>query len=67
MLEKMNELEKLGLAFLTGIAAGEALANADEEVEKEENQDITTKVAVGKIEGKQAKKFMEMMKELGVE
>ena len=54
MLEDLNELEKVGLAFLAGLAAGDCIEKADQE-------------AVGKIEGEKAEKFIKMMKELGVE
>jgi len=68
MLENLNELEKVGLAFLAGLAAGGSLKEADLEVENEEKEkNNTTKVAVGKIEGEKAEKFIKMMKELGVE
>lgn len=66
MLEDLNELEKIGLAFISGLVAGQSLKEADQEVESEEKSN-TTKVAVGKIEGEKAEKFIKMMKELGVE
>lgn len=65
-MEELNELEKIGLAFISGFVAGNALKQADQEVEAEEKCN-TTKVAVGKIEGEKAEKFIKMMKELGVE
>lgn len=68
MLEELNELEKIGLAFISGLVAGQSLEIADKEVETEEKEENnTTKVAVGKIEGEKAEKFIKMMKELGVE
>lgn len=68
MLEELNELEKIGLAFISGLVAGQSLEIADKEVETEEKEkNNTTKVAVGKIEGEKAEKFIKMMKELGVE
>lgn len=68
MLEDLNELEKIGLAFISGLVAGQSLKEADQEVEAEEKEKSnTTKVAVGKIEGEKAEKFIKMMKELGVE
>ena len=68
MLKELNELEKVGLAFLAGLVAGGALEEADLEVENEEKEkNNTTKVAVGKIEGEKAEKFIKMMKDLGVE
>ena len=68
MLEDLNELEKVGLAFLAGLVAGGCIDEANEEVETEEKEKSnTTKVAVGKIEGEKAEKFIKMMKELGVD
>nr|DAY48293.1 MAG TPA: hypothetical protein [Caudoviricetes sp.] len=68
MLEELNELEKIGLAFISGLVAGRSLEIADQEVENEEKKENnTTKVAVGKIEGEKAEKFIKMMKDLGVE
>ncbi len=72
MLEELNELEKIGLAFISGLVAGQSLQEAEQEVEQEENQENNNnekemKVAVGKIEGEKAEKFIKMMKELGVE
>ena len=69
MLENLNELEKIGLAFISGLVAGQSLQEAEQEVEQEENNnnEKEMKVAVGKIEGEKAEKFIKMMKELGVE
>lgn len=68
MLEELNELEKIGLAFISGLVAGQSLEIADKGLETEEKEkNNTTKVAVGKIEGEKAEKFIKMMKELGVE
>ncbi len=71
MLEDLNELEKIGLAFITGITVGQSLQEAKQEVEDEEvendEKDTLQKIVVGKIEGEKAEKFMKMMKELGVE
>ena len=68
MLEELNELEKIGLAFISGLIAGRSLEIADQEVENEEKKENnTTKVAVGKIEGEKAEKFIKMKKDLGVE
>lgn len=66
MLENLNELEKIGLAFISGLVAGQSLQEAEQEVEQEanNNNEKEMKVAVGKIEGE---KFIKMMKELGVE
>ena len=69
MLENLNELEKIGLAFISGLVAGQSLQEAEQETEIEENDNNEKgmKVAVGKIEGENAEKFIKMMKELGVE
>lgn len=66
MLENMNELEKIGLAFLSGLVAGQSLEISDEEVEKEESQkEENANVMVGKIEGEKAKEFIEFIEKLG--
>lgn len=67
MLENLNELEKIGLAFVTGLVAGQSLQEAEKEVEQEENNknEKEMKVTVEKIEGEKAEKFIKMMKELG--
>ena len=69
MLENLNELEKIGLAFISGLVAGQSLQEAEQEVEQEvnNNNEKEMKVAVGKIEGEKAEKFIKMMKELVVE
>jgi 16S rRNA U1498 N3-methylase RsmE len=69
MLENLNELEKIGLAFISGLVAGQSLQEAEQEVEQEANNNNEKEmtVAVGKIEGEKAEKFIKMMKELGVE
>jgi 16S rRNA U1498 N3-methylase RsmE len=69
MLENLNELEKIGLAFISGLVAGQSLQEAEQEVEEEANNNNEKEmtVAVGKIEGEKAEKFIKMMKELGVE
>lgn len=72
MLEDLNELEKIGLAFITGVTVGQSLQEAKQEVEDEEametdEKDTLQKIVVGKIEGEKAEKLMKMMKELGVE
>lgn len=69
MLENLNELEKIGLAFISGLVAGQSLQEAEQEVEQEanNNNEKEMKVAFGKIEGEKAEKFIKMMKELGVE
>ena len=64
-LENLNELEKIGLAFISGLVAGQSLQETEQEVNN--NNEKEMKVAVGKIEGEKAEKFIKMMKELGVE
>lgn len=65
MLENLNELEKIGLAFISGLVAGQSLQET--EIEENDNNEKGMKVAVGKIEGEKAEKFIKMMKELGGE
>ena len=67
MLENLNELEKIGLAFISGLVAGRSLEEAEQEVNVEEDKKETPeKVVVGKLEGEKAEKFIKMIKELGV-
>ena len=67
-MEELNELEKIGLAFISGFVAGNALKQADQEVDaEEESKDTKEKVMIGKIEGKDAEEFIKMIKKLGVE
>ena len=67
-MDELNELEKIGLAFISGLVAGSALKEADQEVDaEEENKGTKDKVMVGKIEGKDAEEFIKMIKKLGVE
>ena len=70
MLENLNELEKIGLAFISGLVAGAALENADTEVDNDtekSKQEGQKNVIVGKLEGEQAENFMKFLKKLGVE
>ena len=69
-MDELNELEKIGLAFIGGLIAGCSLEKAsvsDEKNEKEEahieNND-DDKVTIKKIEGEKADKFIKMIKEL---
>lgn len=39
MLENLNELEKIGLAFISGLVAGQSLQEAEQETEIEENDE----------------------------
>lgn len=64
MLENLNQLEKIGLAFISGLVAGHALKEDKESATKNEKE---IKVMGGKLEGKQAEKLMEYLKEMGVE
>ncbi len=67
-MEELNELEKVGLAFISGLVAGSALKEADQEVDAEDNNKETKdKVMIGKIEGKDAEEFIKMIKKMGVE
>lgn len=66
-MEELNELEKIGLAFISGLVAGNALKEADQEVKEDNIKDIKDKVMVGKIEGEYAEEFMKMIKKLGGE
>ena len=67
-MEELNELEKIGLAFISGFVAGNALKQADQEVDAEDNNKETKdKVMIGKIEGKDAEEFIKMIKKTGVE
>ena len=36
-MEELNELEKVGIAFISGLVAGNALKEADQEVDAEDN------------------------------
>lgn len=64
-MEELNELEKIGLAFISGFVAGNALK---QEVDAEDNNKETKdKVMIGKIEGKDAEEFIKMIKKMGVE
>lgn len=65
MLENLSELEKIGLAFISGLVAGYSIEEAEQEINNKQDEK-EMKVAVGKIEGEKAKEFMKMMKELGV-
>ena len=58
MLENLNELEKIGLAFISGLVAGQSLQETEQEVNN--NNEKEMKVAVGKIEGEKAEKFIKM-------
>ena len=66
-MDELNELEKIGLAFIGGLVAGRSLEKASESDEKEEthveNND-DDKITIKKIEGEKADKFIKMIKEL---
>ena len=66
-MDELNELEKIGLAFMGGLVAGCSLEKASVSDEKEEthveNND-DDKITIKKIEGEKADKFIKMIKEL---
>lgn len=63
MVEELNDLEKIGLAFLSGLIAASSLEKSSDEVENEENEN--KKVIVGKLEGKKAEDLINMIENLG--
>ena len=63
MVEDLNELEKIGLAFLSGLVAASSLEEASDEVDTAEETEHK-KVVVGKIEGKSAEEFINMIENL---
>lgn len=70
--DELNELEKIGLAFIAGFTSGGAFAEEDEETEEEiknegkhsKPQEADVKIEVGKLEGDAAKKFMNMIEKM---
>lgn len=68
----LNELEKIGLAFITGFTAGASFIEAEEEAEEEiksegkhsKPEEADVKIEVGKLEGEVAKKFMDMIEKM---
>jgi len=52
--DELNDLEKIGLAFISGVIAGTSL----EKEEVEDNEDENIKTGVIKLEGEKAKEFM---------
>lgn len=69
-MEELNELEKIGLAFVSGMVAGQAIQTADEEVEKQENKKCNNNdaidIKVGKLEGTAAENFIKFINDMGV-
>lgn len=64
MVEELNDLEKIGLAFLSGLCAASSLEKDNDEEEKEEETEHK-KVVVGKIEGTSAEEFIKMIENMG--
>ena len=63
----INQVVK-AIAIARGFVAGNALKEADQEVDAEDNNKETKdKVMIGKIEGKDAEEFIKMIKKMGVE
>lgn len=68
MIGELNELEKIGLAFISGMVAGQSLQQANEEVEAESTEGKKEmNVVTGVLEGEAAEKFKSFMKKMGVE
>lgn len=68
MIEELNELEKIGLAFISGMVAGQSLQQANEEVEAESKEGKKEmKVATGVLVGDAAEEFKSFIKKMGVE
>lgn len=70
-MDELNELEKIGLAFLSGMVAGQAIQSADEEVEKQENKKCNKgnnplEIKIGKMEGTVAENFIKFINDMGV-
>lgn len=53
--DDLNDLEKIGLAFISGVIAGTSLEKQEDDDEEEEN----IKSGVIKLEGDKAKKFID--------
>lgn len=66
-MDELNELEKLGLAFLCGLTAGLAFEKAGKEVDENGKKINNEKVIVEKLDGKKAEQLINMMKEWGIE
>lgn len=66
-MDELNELERLGLAFICGFTAGKSFEEAEKQMNEEQQKTDNVKVKVEKIEGKEAEKFINMMKEWGLE
>lgn len=57
-------LEKIGLAFLSGVIAGQSLEESKCEDNQENDEDVNVKTGVVKLEGEKAKDFMKFIKKL---
>lgn len=67
MLEQINELEKIGLAFISGLVAGNSLQIEEQEVKNEEKikeHNDTVNVIVKKMDAEKADRFAKLIKEL---
>lgn len=69
MPSELNELEKIGLAFVAGLTAAEALVSASNEVDEEESKKSKedVKVVTGVLKGEEAEMFKKFIKKMGVE
>lgn len=70
-MEELNELEKIGLAFVSGMVAGQAIQSADEEVEKQGNKKCNKnndnfEIKLRKLEGTAAENFVKFINDMGV-
>lgn len=68
----LNELEKIGLAFICGFIAGNGFEEDNNQIENEikhkgkhsNTEEADVKIEVGKLEGEAAKKFMNMIEKM---
>lgn len=56
-------LEKIGLAFLSGVIAGQSLEESKCEDNKEDDEDVNV-TGIVKLDGEKAKDFMKFIKKL---
>jgi hypothetical protein len=59
---ELNELEKIGLAFISGVIAGTSIEKVEEKSADENEENIKTGVV--KLEGEKAKEFMNFIENL---
>lgn len=59
-MEDLDMLQKIGLAFIAGLTAGQTI-KVKEEAEREDEE---VKVEVEKLEGKRAKEFMKFIEKI---